>query len=134
MTTFEEFCDQMQNKIVDAYTEGVTLDAAERMAGEFLHAMLLVSVELKKADLNSRMHKTGLKSICAAIYMEAATKADKKPSDVMLQAMVDLSELVVGERNAFDQAEAEKEELERYYNIFREAHIFMRGVSRGRMD
>lgn len=128
------FINELEAKIVDSYENGVTLEGAEKLAGEFLVAQIHISKELKKSDLNSRMRKSGVKAVRAAIYMEAATKGDKKPSDVMLEAGVNMNELVQGEQNAFDEAEAERDELERLYNICREAHVHFRAIAKGRFE
>lgn len=132
--SFKSLCEELENKILEVYTNGVSLEEAERLAGEFLYAQLKVSEELKKSDLDSRMRKSGLKAVKAAIYMEAATKDQKKPSDVMLSALVDINEIVQGEQKSFDEAEAEKDNLERYYNIFKEAHTYFRQISRGKFE
>lgn len=134
MSKFKTLCSELESLIEASYTDGVTLEDAEKLAGKFLSAQILVSQELKKADLDSRMRKSGLKAVRAAIYMEAATKTDKKPSDVMLQAMVDMNDLVQGEQNNFDEAEADRDDLERYYNIFREGHVHFRQLSRGKFE
>lgn len=134
MTPFETLIKKLEDKITDSYTEGVTLEQAERLAGEFLAAQLAVSTQLKKADLDSRMRKTGVKAVRAAIYLEGATKGEKKPSDVLLAAQVDSDQLVIGEQKAYDEAEVEKDELDRYYNIFREAHVYFRGIAKGRFE
>lgn len=130
----KQLCQSLETKIQNAYTEGVTLDEAEKLASEFLYAQLQISTHLKTADLDSRMRKTGVKAVRAAIYMDAATKTDKKPSDVLLEATVNMNELVQGEQNDFDKAEADRDELERYYNIFREAHIHFRGIAKGKFE
>lgn len=114
-----------------AHEEGVTLEQAERLAAKFLHAQIQVSEELLHADLDARMRKTGVKAIKAGVYMEGATAAEKKPSDVMLNASVDLNVIVQKEQDALDKSEVERDELERYYNIFKDAHIFFRGVAKG---
>ena len=132
--SFKSLCDALEKEIQDAYIAGVTVIEAERLAGQFLHAQIKVSEELKKADLDSRMRKTGLKAVRAAIYMEAATKDAKKPSDVMLEAIVNQNEVVQNEQNSFDAAEVERDDLERYYNIFREGHIYFRGISKGKFE
>lgn len=134
MSNFEKLCKALETDIQNSYEEGVTVVDAEKLAGRFLHAQMQVSNELKKADLDSRMRKTGVKAVRAAIYMEAATKTDKKPSDVMLEAQVNLNELVQGEQQEFDKAEAAKDDLERYYNIFREGHIYFRGIAKGKFE
>lgn len=132
--SFTQLCKDLEDKIKTAYTEGTTLEEAEKLAGEFLYAQIKVSQELKAADLDSRMRKSGVKAVRAAIYMEAATKGDKKPSDVLLEALVNMNELVQGEQTAFDSAEASRDDLERYYNIFREAHVHFRTVAKGRFE
>jgi len=58
-------------------------------------------------------------------------KNDKKPSDVLLGATVDASPLVTGEQERFDEAESERDELERIYNVFGNAHIHFRAISKG---
>jgi hypothetical protein len=131
---FQELCNQLETKIQKSYEEGVTLEEAEKLAGEFLYAQMQVSTELKKCDLDSRMKKSGLKAVRAAIYMEAATKTDKKPSDVMLEAIVNQNELVTGEQTSFDEAEVNRDNLERYYNIFINAHIHFRGIAKGKFE
>lgn len=134
MTPFERLCEKLEKKIIDSYETGVSLEDAERLAAEFLAAQIAVSDQLKVADLDSRMKKSGVKALRAAIYLKEATKGEKKPSDVLLQATVDQDDLVQGEQQTFDEAEARCAALERYYSIFREAHIFYRGVSKGRFD
>ena len=124
----------LQAKIQGAYEEGVTLDQAEKLAGEFLYAQLQVSSELKKADLDSRMRKTGVKAVRAAIYMDASTKSEKKPTEATLSALVDMHEVVQTEQEAFDKAEVEKDELIRLYNVFREAHVYFRGIAKGKFE
>lgn len=131
MNKFIKFCDTLQEKIKDSYESGVTAEAAERLAGEFLHAQLVVAEELRQADLDSRMRKSGVKAVRAIIYMEAATKSEKKPSDVLLEHHVNSNELVILEQKLYDEAEVHHIALENYYNIFREAHIFFRGIARG---
>lgn len=128
---FKELCEKLEGKIQNAYEEGVTLETAERLASEFLYAQLLVSGELKKADLDSRMRKTGVKAIRASIYLEIIKAADKKPTEAQIAALIDTDNIVEGEQKAYDIAEVEHADLKRYYDIFTNAHIFFRGVSRG---
>lgn len=132
--TFKQLCAELEITIQDTYTQGVSLEEAEKMAAKFLYAQLQVSTELKKSDLSSKMRKAGVKSVRASVYLEGATKGDKKPSDVLLQAQVDVNELVQSEQQGLDESEADRDELERYYNIFREAHIYFRGISKGRFE
>lgn len=134
MSDFEKLCKSLENKIKQSYEQGVTIEEAEKLASEFLYAQMAISNELKIVDLDSRMKKSGIKAVRAAIYLAEAIKNEKKPSDVMLQALVDKNELVISEQTNLDMAEVEKAELERYYNIFGNAHIHYRSVSRGKFE
>lgn len=134
MTNFEKLCEQLEAKIVDSYEHGVTLEAAEKLAGEFLYAQLAVSTELKKCALSARMRKSGVKAIRAAIYTDTCNKSEKKPTETALDHLLNSNDLVVGEQGRLDAAEVEVEELERYFNIFQNAHIHFRGISKGRFE
>ncbi len=134
MKSFQEFADELTKDIKRTYEEGVTIEEAEKLAGKFLHAQLEVAKVLAEADLDARMKKTGVKAIKAAIYLDEATKGDKKPSDVMLNALVDSNELVRGEQVSFDEAEVNSDSLQNHLNIFKEAHIYFRGIAKGRFE
>jgi hypothetical protein len=131
---FKQLCKQLEVKIQNSYENGVTLEEAEKLAGEFLYAQMQVSEELKKADLDSRLRKTGVKSIRAAIYLDIVQKNDKRPTEANITAMIDSDQIVVGEQEAFDSAEVTRDELERYYDIFLNAHIYYRGVAKGNFN
>lgn len=128
---FIALCEELKSDIEKAYTEGITLDQAERLAAKFLGAQMDVADKLRITDLDARMRKSGLKVVRAAVYLEEATKGEKKPSDVMLQALVDRNELVVGEQTAFDQAEVDKGQLEHYLNVFNNSHLYFRTLMKG---
>lgn len=125
---------ELTDKIKAAYEQDLTVQDAERLAAEFLYAQILVGGELRKVDLDARMKKSGLKAVKAAIYLDEATKGERKPSDVMLSAIVDRSPLVQAEQTAFDESEVDKNQLENYLDTFRNAHVFFRGVARGRFE
>lgn len=131
---FTQFCEQLEAKIQSSYTEGVTLEVAEKLAAEFLHAGMVVSAELKKADLSARMRKSGVKAVRAAFYLETCSKLDKKPTENALDHMLSIDTMVQKEQDELDAAEVLKSELERYYNIFQNAHIFYRGVAKGNFN
>jgi hypothetical protein len=134
MGKFKELCVELEEKIQKSYEEGVTLESAERLAGEFLSAQIKVSEELKNADLDSRLRKTGVKAVRAAIYLDIVQKAEKKPTEAQIEAIINVDKIVGSEQEAFDKAEVERDNLERYYNIFREAHIHYRGISKGKFE
>jgi hypothetical protein len=129
--TFKEMCLQLETAIVESYTSGVSLEEAERLAGRFLQAQIQVSEELKSADLDSRMRKSVVKALKALVYSAACSKADKKPTETQLDHVVNTDGSVREEQDAYDRAEVERDNLERYYSIFREAHIHFRGVAKG---
>jgi hypothetical protein len=124
----------LEDKIKLAYESGITMDEAEKLASEFLASMIQVSEELRSADLSSRMRKTAVKAVKAAVYLQEATKGDKKPSDVLLGALVDKNELVQSEQESFDKFEVEKDYLFNIYNILKEAHVHFRGIAKGRFE
>lgn len=132
--TFKQLCAELEITIQEAYASGVSLDEAERLAAKFLHAQIMVSVELKNADLDARMRKAGTKGVKAAVYLGEVSKSDKKPTEAMLAALIDTNTDVMEEQQALDEAESLKADLERYYEIFREGHIYMRGISKGRFE
>lgn len=131
MTNFENLCKSLESKIQNAYEQGITIEEAEKLASEFLYAQMTVSNELKTADLDSRMKKSGVKSIKAAIYLDIVQKADKKPTEAQIGAMIDSNKIVLDEQQALDLSEVDRDALERYYNIFINAHIHFRGVAKG---
>ncbi len=134
MTNFQTLCNQLEAKIQAASTEGTTLAEAEKLAAEFLYAQLAVSTELKTADLDARMKKSGVKGVRAAIYLATVQNADKKPTEATIAALVDTNDVVQGEQQSLDLAEVNRDELERYYSIFQNAHIYFRGIAKGKFD
>lgn len=133
--TFHELCESLETKIQESYEKGVTLEQAEKLAGEFLYAQLKVSEELKKADLDSRTRKSGLKSIRAAVRLNILDAAkDKKPTEGTIEAMLDSDKIIKNEQDNFDLAEVDRNSLERYYDIFSNAHVHYRTIAKGRFD
>jgi hypothetical protein len=131
---FQTLCQELEAKIQQSYQEGVTLEQAEKLAGEFLFAQLKVSDELKTADLDSRMRKSGVKAIRASIYLDIVEKSDKKPTETAIGSMIDIDPLVNKEQNSFDKAEVDRNQLERYYDIFSNAHVHFRTIAKARFD
>ena len=135
--TFKEFTNKLEIKIIASYEQGITLDEAEKLAGEFLVAQLRVSSELRTTDLDARMRKTGVKSIKAAAYLglvkDAEKQEKKKPTEGQLSAEIDLEDAVVEQQNELDTAEVDRDELERMYNVFGNAHIYFRNLAKGSM-
>jgi hypothetical protein len=132
--SFKQLVTTLEAEIEKSYIEGVTLNEAENLAGQFLHAQMKVSEELKKSDLDSRTRKSGVKAIRAAIYLEIVQKSDKKPTEAGITSMIDVDDIVKAEQNALDTAEVERDDLKRYYDIFTNAHIYFRGIAKGKFE
>lgn len=132
--TFEEQLKQLENKIKDTYEQGVTLEEAEKLAAEFLYAQMVVSTELRKEDLNARMNKSGNKAIRAAAYLNIVSEAEKKPTEAQIAAIIETDEPVKLQQSQLDESEVKVAELERYYNIFQNAHIYYRGIAKGKFE
>ncbi len=128
---FKEFCTELEEKVINSYSNGVSLDEAERNAGQFLHATMVVGAELTRADLDARTRKSGVKGIRAAIYLDIVQTTDKKPTETAIDSMITVNKLVAAEQKALDSAEVRKAELERLYDIFNQAHVYFRQMSRG---
>lgn len=132
--SLKELCDDLEKTAQNVYENGVALDEAEKLAAVYLSALLQISNEIKKMDLDARMRKTGIKALKATVYLDECAKADKKPTEAMLTALVDSNKYVQGEQDKYDQAEVEKEALIRYYDVFNNAHIYFRGVAKGKFE
>ena len=129
---YEDIKTELMDSIIKSYEEGVSLDEAERLASKLLFAQALISERLRTADLDSRMKKSGLKAAKAAVYADIISKSEKKPTESALEHALNADEIVTAAQDAFDTAEVDRDELERYYNIFKEAHVHFRRVAGGR--
>ncbi len=123
--------DNLVEKIKKSYEQGVTAEEAERLAGEFLYASVKLGEELRKVDLDARMKKSGLKAIKAAVYLEAVSGSDKKPTEAMLTAIIDTHDLVQKEQDGLDKAEVERDEIKNLMSVFHEGHVHFRGIAKG---
>ncbi len=125
--------DELKAIIASVYESGITMPEAEKYAALFLQAQLSVSSDLESADLDRRMRKRGLKALKSAVRTEAIRTAEgaRKPTEGVLDDIVNLDELVAKEEASFDEAEVKTEALERLFGIFKDGHIFFRGVARG---
>lgn len=127
----KDFCEQLETAIQQAYESAVTIEEAEKLAAKFLHGQLQVSQALRGQDLDARMKKAGLKAVKAAVYMNEVGKSEKKPTEAMLTSLIDSNELVNGAQSDLDTAEVDRDYLKACYDIFNNAHIHFRGVSKG---
>lgn len=121
----------LQVAVNSAYDSGVTMEEAERMAAKCLSAQLDIARALSASDLDSRMRKNGLKASKANAYLMEVNKHEKKPSDTLLENIVASDLSVQAAQNSFETSDARKESLNLYFGIFKDAHIYFRGISKG---
>jgi hypothetical protein len=125
--------EQLRQLISSAADQGTSMQEAEKYAAQFLDAQLALSEELQTAELDRRMRKRGLKALKSAVRTNAIRTAEgsRKPTEGVLDDIVNMDELVSGEEASFDEAEVKADALERDYNVFKDAHIYFRGVAKG---
>lgn len=126
--------DELKAIIERAYEGDVTIDEAERLAAKFLLVQMDVAAELSSSDLDARMKKNGLKAKRAQAYMSEVARNEKKPSDTLLEQHVAMDPGCQIAAEQFEQADAKRESLHLYFNIFKDAHIYFRGISKGRYE
>ena len=118
--------EELKQAVMNAYESGTTMEEAERLAAKCLGAQLDIATEIGVADLDARMKKNGLKATKAQAYMEEISKHDKKPSDSFLENVVTLNSLVNTQADLYEHADANREELNLFFGIFKDAHIYFR--------
>ncbi len=131
---FADYAKELEKDIQNAYESSPTIEEAEKLAAKFLTAQIRTGQELAAVDLDARMRKTGLKAVKAAMYLETASKGDKKPSDVLIGAVVDSDKVVAETQDGFDRAEVLRNELENYLSVFNDSHIYFRALAKGRFE
>ena len=121
----------LEQDVQRAYEESVTVEEAERLAAKVLTVQLKIARELAITDLNARMRKNGLKAQRAQAYMDECNKSEKKPAEGYLENVVTLDPKVKLAQATYDEQDARKESLTLYLGIFKDAHIYFRGIARG---
>jgi hypothetical protein len=114
-----------------AYESGTTMEEAERHAARFLEAQMNIAAELAKLDLDARMKKNGMKAAKAQVYIDLCAATEKKPSDIYLEQQVALSKIANTAVDLYEHADARRENLMLYLGIFKDAHIYFRGIAKG---
>jgi hypothetical protein len=123
--------EQLVKIVRTAYESGTTMDEAERHAARFLEAQLNVAAELASLDLDARMKKNGMKAARAQIYLDLCAGSEKKPSDTFLEQQVTLDRTVNLAVDLYEKADARRENLTLYLGIFKDAHVYFRGIAKG---
>lgn len=123
--------EDLKQDVLNVYEQGISIEDAERKAAKFLHAQIVLSEHIQKADLHARMSKNGYKTLKAKVYLEIVQSAEKKPTETQLESMLATNEQVAASQDTYEKAEVESEALHRLYEIFRDGHIFLRGIAKG---
>lgn len=129
-----ELSNDLKNLIDKAYEQGVTIPEAEKLAAKTLSVRLEISEELMSVDLDSRMRKHGVKAVRAEVYMEELKKHDKKPAEAYLDNVVNLSDAVRNEERDYAESDTHRGLLVNYLDIFKDAHIYFRGIAKGNYE
>lgn len=134
ISLLESEIEALREIVQAAYSESVTISEAEKLAARCLHAQMLIAEDLKSSDLDSRMKKNGVKAVRAKVYMEEVAKHEKKPAEGLLDHVLALNDKCNKEQDAYDSAEVKKSYLETYLGIFKDGHIFFRGIAKGKFE
>lgn len=122
---------ELEKDVEKAYEVGVTMEEGERLAAKFLRAMMQVSSAIRTKSLDARMKKNGYKTLRASAYLTIVQGNDKKPTETHISAMLDTDKDVIGAQDVYERADEDNLVLERLFAIFKEAHLYFRGVGRG---
>ncbi len=125
---------ELQQSIRKVHTEGVSLEDAERLAAKSLDVLIQIGGMdglIRSKDLDARMKKNGYKTVRAKTYIEIVHRSEKKPTEAAIEAELLTSALVSTSQDQYERAEVEAEALHRLYDIFKDAHIYFRGVAKG---
>lgn len=125
-----DLCDELAIRLIGVQSSFLPPEQIDSLALSFLSVQYALSLEISRVELEARKHKSGLKSIKGAVYLAEASKGDKKPTEAALEAKVNTSELVLSEQSALDEAEVDRDLLQNYLSVFREAHVYFRGISK----
>ncbi len=131
MKTVYDVCSELKQIIETAYEQGVSMAEAEKLAAKTLVIRLELSQELKRVDLDSRMKKHGVKVTRADAYMTELKKHDKKPVESFLDATITMDKNVIEAEHDYAKADVQREMIQNYLDIFKDAHIYFRGIAKG---
>ncbi len=123
-----------EDAIKSAYETSVTMEDAEKLAAKFIHAQIIAAQSLRETDLDARMRKSGLKAVKASVYLAESKKGDKKPTEATLEALVNTNQLVSSTQTQLDESEVQRDILINYLSVFKEGHIYFRGIAKGNFN
>lgn len=126
--------NDLAQDIQNAYEQSVTMEDAEKLATKFLSAQINLVAKLQESDLDARMKKQGTKAIRGQVYLDRASKGDKKPTEATLASMIETNDLVKAEQQQFDVAENKSDYLKNLLSVCKEAHIHFRTIARGQFN
>jgi SHS2 domain-containing protein len=131
---FKGIYDELRAEIKRVSAEGVSIEDAERLAAKFLDALLELGGfdgRIRHADLDVRMKKNGYKTLRAKVYLQTVQGQEKKPTESAIEAAIATNTEVSKQQDLYEKAETDAEALHRIYDVFRDCHIYFRGVAKG---
>lgn len=114
--------------------EGVSLEDAERLAAKFADALLELGGmdgHIQRAVLDAKLKKGSYKTFRAKVYLDTVNASEKKPTETMIESIILTNADVSKAEDAYHKAEEYAESLKRTYDVFRDVHIYFRGVAKG---
>ncbi len=130
----EKFLQTLEEDIKSVYFNSPTPQDAEKLATKLLYTQIELGSQLRSVSLDAKMKKAGLKAIRSAVYLEECRRTEKKPTENTLECLVNISPLVTEAQSMSDMADTLVGELDNLLNVAREAHIFVRGLAKGRYE
>lgn len=130
MMDYESLISDIQH----AAEEGVTMEEAEKIAAKALFVMNSLGEMRANSDRERRMRKKGLKAICSTVRLEEIQKHEKKPTEGALDDAVNLHKDAQHNQDLYDDSEVTLNEMDYKFDIAKEAHIYFRGVAKGRFE
>lgn len=130
----DKLCTELEKDVKRSYEEGVTMEEAERLAAKCLNVQLSLARAIRTEDIDSRMKRHGIKAVRASVYMAELEKHEKKPTETFLESVVNLDKLVETAERDYAEADAGKEELQNFFGVFKDAHIYFRGIAKGKFE
>lgn len=128
---------ELEQDCLRAYEEGVTIPEAEKLAAKFLHAqMQLGSINglIHRHSLGASMKKNGHKTLRSKVYLEEASKGEKKPTEAALEALISTNTGVCQAQDVAERGREDAEALKRMFDVFKDAHIYFRGIAKGKFE
>ncbi len=126
MQNLDEVIKDMTDKMKIIKEVGVDSSTADALAADFALARLAAIEVRKEIELKAKLKKTSVEAVRGSIYLDIVSKSEKKPTESMLEHILNTDKIVVGEENSLAKLEVETKALTEYADIFKDMHILCR--------